>query len=188
MADNTEKPRAKVPIREFLSDFRSALTDRELREKYNLSPRGFVSLIKALLAQEIISSVDLAKRREISVKRDMARESEFLAGLYICRNCSHPSPRPFDRCPACGAEPPEGSDHEISSVLTPTKSHVLVEESPGSITQETEVLSDADIEEEAPAEGEARSDRRIGKQIDEDDDKASAMDSLRSLFSKLKKK
>ena len=188
MADNTEKPRAKVPIREFLSDFRSALTDRELREKYNLSPRGFVSLIKALLAQEIISSVDLAKRRELSVKRDMARESEFLAGLYICPNCSHPSPRPFDRCPACGAQPSQDSDRGISSTLTPTQSHVLVEESPGSVTQETEVISDADIEEEEPAGGKEKSVKQTGKGADEGDEKASAMDSLRSIFSKLKKK
>jgi len=188
MDDHTEKPRRKVPIREFLADFRSSRTDRELREKYNLSARGFVSLIKALLQQNIISSVDLAKRREMSVKRDLARESEFLAGLFICRNCSHPSPHPFERCPACGAEAPPASDHEIPGVITPTHNHIFVEESPGSVTQETEVLSEADIEEEKPAEGSPRSVARAGKRREEDQEKSSAMGSLRSFFSKLKKK
>jgi hypothetical protein len=184
MAENTEKPRAKVPIREFLSDFRSALTDRELREKYKLSARGFVSLIKALLAQEIISSVDLAKRREMSVKRDLARESEFLAGLYICRNCSHPSPIPFDRCPACGANASSAASREVNSIITPTENHVLVEESPGSVTQETEVISESDIEEETPEESVGEPYKRGART----EDKSSAVGSIRSLFSKLKKK
>ncbi|MBI4962040.1 MAG: hypothetical protein HY913_02070 [Desulfomonile tiedjei] len=188
MADNTEKPRGKVPIREFLADFRSALTDRELREKYGLSARGFVSLIKALLAQNVISSVDLAKRREMSVQRDLARESQFLAGLYICPNCSHPSPQPFARCPACGAPPPSTSDGPVTGVITPTENHVFVEESPASVTQETEVISESDIEEEVQEESKGKSRDQAGGGAGEDQGKPSAMDSLKSLFSKLKKK
>lgn len=188
MDDSSEKPRAKVPIREFLSDFRSSLTDRELREKYDLSARGFVSLIKALLAQNVISSRDLAVRREMSVKMDLAKESQFLAGLFICRNCSHPSPVPFDRCPACGAEHASASGDVATGIMTPAENHIFVDESPASVTQETEVISDEDIEEEEPAAGPGASVVQATKGGGKAQEKPSAVDSLRSLFSKLKKK
>jgi hypothetical protein len=105
MADNPEPIRAKVPLNQFLADFRSLFTDQALREKYQLSAKAFVSLIKALLAKGIVTPEDLEKRKMMAVQRDLAKESEFLSGLSICPNCSHPHPRPFERCPACGAQP-----------------------------------------------------------------------------------
>lgn len=105
MADNIEPTRGKVPLNYFLADFRSRLTDHELREKYELSAKAFVSLIKALLAKNVITPSDLEKRKVMAVQRDLAKESEFLSGLSICPNCSHPHPKPFEKCPACGADP-----------------------------------------------------------------------------------
>jgi hypothetical protein len=184
MVDNTEQRRAKVPIREFLADFRSSLDDRELREKYNLSARGFVSLIKALLAQNLISPSDLSKRKEVAVKRDLAKESQFLARLFICPQCSHPSPYAFDRCPACGTELHTRVGGAIPGTVTSSGNHVLVEESPSDLTQETEILPETDVEEETAEESAAQA----GDRKREGREKPSAMDSIRSLFSKLKKK
>jgi hypothetical protein len=188
MVDNTEQRRAKVPIREFLADFRSSLDDRELREKYNLSARGFVSLIKALLAQNLISPSDLSKRKEVAVKRDLAKESQFLAGLFICPQCSHPSPHAFDQCPACGTELHTRVGGAIPGTVTSSGNHVLVEESPSDLTQETEILPEADVEEEAPEETAGKPSAQAGDRKREGHEKPSAMDSIRSLFSKLKKK
>ncbi len=105
MTDNIEPTRGKVPLNYFLADFRSHLTDHALREKYALSAKAFVSLIKALLAKNVITPADLEKRKVMAVQRDLAKESEFLSGLSICPNCSHPHPKPFEKCPACGADP-----------------------------------------------------------------------------------
>jgi hypothetical protein len=105
--------RGTVPLKEFLLDFRSNLTDHELRERYELSARGFVSLIRALLAKNIITPDDLSMRKEIAERRDLAKQSEFLKGLYICPQCSHPHPTAFARCPACGADPQESEMDDI---------------------------------------------------------------------------
>lgn len=127
MTDPTDAKRGKVPLREFLEDFRSAMSDQELKAKYDLSAQAFVSLIKALLAKELVSPDDLAMRKEMAVQRDLARESQFLAGLYICENCSHLSPTPFQRCPACGAVPGENSlTKEEADPVTPTGRHIYV--------------------------------------------------------------
>ena len=120
MTDPTQDSPGKVPLKPFLADFRSTLTDHELREKYGLSAVGFVSLIKALLAQKLITTDDLAKRREMAVQRDLAKQSKFLSGLTICPNCSHPSPHPFEKCPACGADAPgpASQDELVDNVPT----------------------------------------------------------------------
>lgn len=114
MSDQTQDTRGKVPLKPFLADFRSTLTDHELRQKYELSARGFVSLIKALLDQNLITTDDLTRRREMAVQRDLAKQSKFLSGLSICRHCNHPSPHPFEKCPACGADAVETDSREES--------------------------------------------------------------------------
>lgn len=104
MSDPTGQKRGKVPLKRFLQDLRTNLTDQELMRKYELSAQAFVSLIKALLQKKYISQQDLARRKEINVKRDLVRESQFLATLCICPQCGHPHPEPFETCPACGAQ------------------------------------------------------------------------------------
>lgn len=104
MADQDESKTAKVPLKQFLADFRSSAADHELRSKYKLSPRGFVSLIKALLDKQVITPADLAKRKELQAQRQHQLESQFLSTLYLCPACNHPHPLPFEVCPACGAD------------------------------------------------------------------------------------
>ncbi|MCA1961426.1 MAG: zinc ribbon domain-containing protein [Desulfomonile sp.] len=104
MSDPHGQKRGKVPLKRFLQDLRTNLTDQELMRKYDLSAQAYVSLIKALLQKKYISQQDLARRKEINVKRDLMRESQFLATLCICPQCGHPHPEPFETCPACGAK------------------------------------------------------------------------------------
>jgi hypothetical protein len=188
MADQNEQKRGKVPIREFLADFRSYMTDRDLREKYGLSARNFVNLMKALVESKIISQQDLSRRRQMSVQRDLAKESEFLSQLFICPNCSHPSPHPFEICPACGAKSADiASPQRAPHLVTPTGGHFVVEESPQTETQETQVLDEDEVIEELPEEKAEDPKARKPRKNADAQEKQSSLGSLRSLFSKLKK-
>jgi hypothetical protein len=184
MTDTESEPRrGKVPTREFLADFRSHLTDRELREKYGLSARSFVSLIKALVQSNVISRQDLSIRRQMSEKRDIAKESQFLSQLFICPNCSHPSPHPFEICPACGASTAEvGAPTRSADLVTPSGEHFYVEEAPQATTQEVELLSEEDVIEE-----EQEDKKDAAPEDGEPAEKKQGLGSWRSLFSKLKK-
>lgn len=183
MAVQNGDPRRTIPLKKFLADYRSLLDDRELMEKYGLSARSFVNLIKALMQKNLITSRDLAKRRELAVQRDLVRESQFLSSLYICPNCSHPSPNPFDVCPACGtdtrAHPAAGS---MSGGIETVGNNVYMPP-----TQVLEATENPDCEEvEATIsedDQETASDAMTGGR-----DGSSALGSVRSFFSKLKKK
>ena len=130
MPDQEQQKTGKIPLKSFLADFRSSLTDAELRQKYRLSARAFISLIRALLNKGLITAGDLARRKELAVQRDLEKESEFLSGLYICPNCSHPHPSPFGRCPACGAEPGDAfaAKELLNPVISTTGTHFLVDD------------------------------------------------------------
>jgi len=202
MTDPTQDSPGKVPLKPFLADFRSTLTDHELREKYELSAVGFVSLIKALLAQNLINAGDLAKRREMAVQRDLAKQSKFLSGLSICPNCSHPSPHPFEKCPACGADAPGPASQEESLDNMPNSGEFAYVGADGEDV-EVEIIEDID---EKPSEENSRSEQKKGSPAkkssrengsarqgageDKADGKpnASALGEIRSIFSKLKKK
>jgi hypothetical protein len=198
MPEDPLERRGKVPLKSFLSDLRSDSTDQELREKYSLSARGFVSLIKALVAKNVVTAADLEKRREMAVQRDLAKESQFLSGLYICPNCSHPHPRPFEQCPACGANPSEVTQPiPLDDMMSDTGSHLYLEEN---------LFPHAEKEHEAPS---VRETQLLMVQTDEfpptellsamedDPPKAEppkeapsqgAIRQIKSLFSRLKKK
>jgi hypothetical protein len=202
MTDPTQDRPGKVPLKPFLADFRSTLTDHELREKYELSAVGFVSLIKALLAQNLITTGDLAKRREMAVQRDLAKQSKFLSGLSICPNCSHPSPHPFEKCPACGADAPGlASQEESENNMLYSGDFAYV----GADGDEVDVEIIEEIDEK-PSNEASRSEPRkgslpkkstrengsaehaAGKGKADGKPEASALGEIRSIFSKLKKK
>ncbi|MEW6531132.1 MAG: hypothetical protein AB1473_09870 [Thermodesulfobacteriota bacterium] len=174
MTENGSRDRGRVPLKSFLSDFRSAMPDQELREKYELSPRAFLSLIKALLDKKVISSQDLERRKEISIQRDQAKEAAFLANLYICPYCGHPSPLPFEQCPACELDVKDvlGVQNILSSETVVTEEHAYVQEA------EVEVIEEI---EESSAEEE-----RAGIRADQKQQKGkpSAVSTIRSLFSR----
>jgi hypothetical protein len=201
MPDQTQDSRGKVPLKPFLADFRSSLPDHELRQKYELSAAGFVSLIKALLAQNLITTDDLAKRREIAVQRDLAKQSKFLSGLSICQHCNHPSPVPFEKCPACGAEASEPRPQEPSTgILSTSGDHVYVgdeEDVEVEIIEEVEektsqTASRSGQKKGSPGRNSTRENGSGEQGIDEDKGsgkpKASALGEIRSIFSKFKKK
>jgi hypothetical protein len=172
MSDVTQDTRHKIPLTRFLKDFRSSLTDHELREKYSLSARSFVSLIKALLARNIVTQDDLARRREIAVQRDLAKESQFLSGLFICPNCSHPHPERFKECPACGLR--------IQDIIPEPKTN-----DPLSVTGNHFYVDDDELDE--PDADDDENPMRGGRQ-QAAEEKPSSIGQIRSFFSKLKKK
>jgi len=205
MPDQTQDNRGKVPLNAFLADFRSNLSDHELRQKYELSARGFVSLIKALLARNLINTDDLAKRREKAVQRDLAKESKFLSGLSICRQCSHPSPDPFETCPACGAAADDPHfDDEPEDAVSTSGNHFYV--GADSEAEEVELIEEYEEIDEPPtreqpraeqtkapppertARKNARSGQGGGEDKSADKAKPSALGEIRSIISKFKKK
>jgi replication initiation and membrane attachment protein DnaB len=202
MPDETQDRRGKVHLNSFLADFRSTLTDHELRKKYELTALGFVNLIKALLARNLITSDDLAKRREMAVQRDLAKESKFLSGLSICRHCSHPSPHPFENCPACGAPTDEPlSQSQSTNDVSVSGNHIFIEASAeGGEVEVIEEIAETSSREasrsrrkkESPREkstpkGE-EAEEELGKDEGDSQPRSSALGEIRSLFSKLKKK
>ncbi len=139
MVDNSQDDRRKIPLKRFLSDFRSPLDDRELMQRYGLSARSFVNLVTTLMSKNLITKRDLDKRKEIAVQRDLAKESQFLSSLYICHNCSHPSPSPFEKCPACGAESRVSVQDEKYPGITTSEGHAYI--------PRTTVLDEVEVEE-----------------------------------------
>ncbi len=179
MPGENEEPRRTIPLKMFLKDYRSLLDDRQLMEKYGLSARNFVNLIKSLVQKNLITANDLAKRREVAVQRDMVKESQFLSSLYICTHCSHPSPAPFKTCPACGMDIDVGSASDgISDEIEAhgTNVHLPPSQALGA-TESTTAAKNAKDEERPPSE--PSQDAQNG---------SSALGSVRSFFSKLKKK
>ncbi len=144
MAENNQDPRLKIPLKRFLADFRSPLDDRELMQRYGLSARSFVNLVTTLMKKNLLDKSDLDKRKEVSVQRDLARETQFLSSLYICPHCSHPSPTPFNRCPACGSEP-NTQQEEVYPPITTSEGHAYVP--PTTVLEEVEVEEITETEE-----------------------------------------
>jgi len=179
MSGQTDEKRGKVPLKPFLEDFRGNVPDRELMKKYELSPQAFVRLVKTLFAKKIVTPADLTRRKEASVQRDLAKESEFLSGLFICPNCGHPHPMPFEICPACGTNITEFMpDENVGDSLTTTHAHIYVDDSGEQKIEEPEGFDESeDVLEPEPNGDEAKQ------------GKASPLKSVRSFFSgKLKKK
>lgn len=105
------------------------MTDRELMDKYGVSASGLVALIKKLVAQNLITGNDLQIRKQKAVQRDLAREAQFLSGLFICPACGHPSPQPFEQCPACGALVEDFAPaQEVIDSITTSGGHIYVDE------------------------------------------------------------
>jgi len=174
MSDNSSPERGRVPLKAFLSDFRSAMADQELREKYELSPRAFLSLIKALLDRKVISPRDLEWRKEISVQRDQAKEAAFLANLYICPHCGHPSPLPFAKCPACDSDVRDtlGAQGILTDETEVTEGHAYVQDVGVEVIEQ---IDETPRERERP---EIRADGQPPKGT------PSAVSTIRSLFSR----
>ncbi len=108
----------KIPLKNFLDDLRSTLTDSELSAKYNLTARSYVKLIQVLLERKVVTEADLVQRRALAVQRDRKKESDFISGLYLCNVCGHPNTEPFDVCPACETKQSDYSGEEDENGLT----------------------------------------------------------------------
>lgn len=100
-----------------------------MKEKYRVSASGLVALIKKLMAQNLITAGDLETRKRKAVQRDLAKEAQFLSGLFLCPACGHPHPQRFETCPACGAcvEDFLHTEGALDSVTT-SAGHIYVDE------------------------------------------------------------
>ena len=193
MTDQPQSKMGKIPLKDFLNDFRSTVTDAELKEKYQLSTRNLVSLIKALLEKGLVTAEDLAWRKNMAVQRDLAKQSEFLSGLYICPHCSHPHPKPFRVCPACGADTGDAfADQEMLQSIFSTEVREAIsdaeDEEPPPV-DETQLLDVSELPgSQAREHGQETVNKRNPKPKEPPKNKPSARNTVRSLISKLKKK
>ncbi len=198
---DTGKQGRKISVKDFLADFREGLSDANLRDKYRLTAQNFVRLLKELASKKLINAEDLEKRRRQSVQQAKAKELEFLAGLYICPKCGHPSTQTFKICPACEIHVDEYlSGQTALTALSETGTNFYVEEAaaddiippleseenlrdtielPPKLEPEPEL--EMDVEPEPP--GFQDLDEPLNKQS-----KKSTLDSVRSLFGGRKKK
>jgi hypothetical protein len=140
MTNQPKDSPGRIPLKPFLEDYRSSMSDREIMAKYSLSAQAFVSLIKTLLAQNAITHQEITGRRAAAEQRELAKESQFLAGLHICPYCGHPHPAPFTTCPACGAEvrTPSHVEDVLRSVTSSSGDHILLQEEFPPPSQEAE--------------------------------------------------
>jgi hypothetical protein len=129
MADPTQETRAKIPLKRFLADYKAGIPDREVMQKYGLSARSLITLIKTLVEKKVLDGEDLARRKQMTEQVELVKEQKFLKGLFICPNCGHPHPQQFDICPACGANPGDYTQPEqIVEDVTTTGGHFYVDD------------------------------------------------------------
>ncbi len=137
MADSTQETRAKIPLKGFLADYKSGLPDRAVMQKYGLSARSLISLIKTLVEKKVLDANDLARRKQMTEQVELVKEQQFLKGLFICPHCGHPHPQQFDICPACGAHPADYHQPEqIVEDVTTTGGHFYVDDTTTVVDQD----------------------------------------------------
>lgn len=185
MTNQPKDNAGRIPVKAFLADYRSPMSDREVMAKYSLSAQAFVSLVKTLFTQKTISQADVANRRAVAEQRELAKESQFLAGLHICPYCGHPHPSPFTVCPACGAEVrvPGNVKDALRSVTSSSGDHILVLEELARPSQE-QAYEEVDEIEVDDSEDTVEAEEVSIETEDPAPTKRSAVESVRSFLSK----
>jgi hypothetical protein len=212
MADQNHQHRAKIPLKEFLADYRSGTPDRDIMQRFGLDARRLVTLIKSLVDKKVLTAQDLTRHKELTQQQELVKQTQFLKSLFICPNCGHPHPQQFDVCPACGANPnedvqvpPEEPADDVmttgghfyvedltSGVHDPPPSEVVQASSPAEPAAEKlataqpqpEPAAQPQVVEVAFKNPEAPSEEATG----ETPEKISPFKSVRALFSRIKKK
>lgn len=169
MADSTQQTRAKIPLKRFLADYKSGVPDREVMQKYGLSARSMISLIKTLVEKKVLDADDLAKRKQMTEQVELVKEQRFLKGLFICPNCGHPHPQQFDVCPACGASLADhGRPEPIVEDVTTTGGHFYIDDTTTVVNQDqarqdvTEPIRPAETEPETVSDSETPAESQTG--------------------------
>lgn len=128
----------------FVQDFCSGVKDRDLLEKYNITAKEMIKMVKKLINEGTLTKEQYFERSRKIEELEAKQERDFLKSLYQCPVCGHLHPTPFIRCPACGADVSEGRDARAQVKGGPTR-NIPIEE-PGDRPAEEEP------EEEPPAE------------------------------------
>jgi hypothetical protein len=212
MVDQTQQQRAKIPLKQFLADYRTGVPDRDLMQKYALDARHLVALIKSLVDKKVLTAQDLTRHKEVTQQQELVKETQFLKSLFICPNCGHPHPQRFDVCPACGANPNEAvqaePDDAAEEVMT-TGGHFYVDDLTSEVHDRptTEVVPAPTPSESSPPESAKeqahpqparnaappsvkpkKSEGPAEETTGETEEKSSPFKSVRALFSRIKKK
>lgn len=145
MAEQTQDKRARIPLKRFLADYKSGVPDREVMQKYDLSARSLISLIKTLMEKEILSPEDLAQRKQMTEQMELVKERQFLKGLFICPKCGHPHPQQFEVCPACEARLEDyAAPERVAEDVTTTGGYFYVDDTT-TIVDQIDDLEDAGV-------------------------------------------
>ncbi len=134
----------KVDIDAFVLDFCSGVKDRDLLEKYDISAKEMVKIVKQLINEGSLTKEQYFERTRKIEEMETKQEREFLKSLYQCPVCGHLHPTPFIRCPACGAEV-----SEVPESLSVPKGGASAS---GAADQPADSAEEEDLPEEAPEE------------------------------------
>ena len=91
-----------LDIQEFVKDYCLPLSDRDLINKYQISAKELIPLIRKLVIDGFITKEHHQERTRKMKQREAVQEKSFLKSLYHCPLCNHIHPTPFEVCPACG--------------------------------------------------------------------------------------
>ncbi len=91
-----------IDIEEFVDDYCMGVKDKDMLEKFGMTPNQMIALVKKLISQGMISKDEYFQRSERIKQYELRQERDFLKSLYHCPVCGHVQPTPFELCPACG--------------------------------------------------------------------------------------
>jgi hypothetical protein len=190
MTQDDRQKRSKIPLKAFLTDYKSSMVDAELMEKYGLTVANFISLMKTLTQKGLLTSADRELRKRLIEAKELAKETTFLRSLFLCANCGHPHPKKFDICPACGADQSEFAEGEDETDhISTTGGHFYVPEPRApepkvSKEKEAEASPPRSTQPAAPGVKKPPAPSPDEKTQEQPPKKRSAIESIRSLFSR----
>ncbi len=95
--------RRTIKVKDFLDDYRLAVGDLELMQKYHLSVRGLDKFVQLLVDRRILTSDEVALRNEkTAFARSNPTNPETEHSAFMCPSCLITWPEMFDVCPNCG--------------------------------------------------------------------------------------
>lgn len=115
----------KLDIDAFVQDFCAGVKDRDLLQKYDMTAKEMIKVVKRLINEGSLTKEQYFARTRKIEEREAQQEREFLKSLYQCPVCGHLHPTPFIRCPACGADVSEGRDARTQVKVGPSRGTVV---------------------------------------------------------------
>ncbi len=116
--------RRTIKVKDFLDDYRCAVGDLELIQKYHLSVRGLDRFVQLLVDRRILTSDEVALRNEkIAFAQSNPTNPETEQSAFMCPSCLITWPGMCDVCPNCGVVVQEYMAHQTMEPEPPADEH-----------------------------------------------------------------